>query len=147
MSANGMVRPCSRPASDWAGRDAKDKEHAMAKTFETTVAVIGIDIGKNSFHIVGLDRRGAIVRSWKGLLRSDNRFLQTDWPKCRHRPALVTPHQAGVADNVCSNDCRQFPLLTGHGSCPILYSRSQRRWNCWEIEWQARWPCGVSAQS
>jgi len=23
--------------------------------------VIGIDIGKNSFHIVGLDRRGAIV--------------------------------------------------------------------------------------
>ena len=33
----------------------------MAKTFETTVAVIGIDIGKNSFHIVGLDRRGAIV--------------------------------------------------------------------------------------
>jgi hypothetical protein len=33
----------------------------MAKTFETTVAVIGIDIGKNSFHIIGLDRRGAIV--------------------------------------------------------------------------------------
>ena len=33
----------------------------MAKTFETTVAVIGIDIGKNSFHIVGQDRRGAIV--------------------------------------------------------------------------------------
>ena len=24
----------------------------MAKTFETTVAVIGIDIGKNSFHII-----------------------------------------------------------------------------------------------
>jgi hypothetical protein len=23
--------------------------------------VIGIDIGKNSFHVVGLDRRGAIV--------------------------------------------------------------------------------------
>src|SRR5215468_9610487 len=33
----------------------------MAKTFETTVAVIGIDIGKNSFHVVGLDHRGAIV--------------------------------------------------------------------------------------
>ncbi len=25
------------------------------------VAVIGIDIGKNSFHIVGQDQRGAIV--------------------------------------------------------------------------------------
>jgi hypothetical protein len=34
----------------------------------TTIAVIGIDIGKNSFHVVGLDRRGTIVllqqRSW-----------------------------------------------------------------------------------
>jgi transposase len=26
------------------------------------IAVIGIDIGKNSFHIVGLDKRGAILR-------------------------------------------------------------------------------------
>ena len=25
------------------------------------IAVIGIDIGKNSFHVVGQDRRGAIV--------------------------------------------------------------------------------------
>ena len=25
------------------------------------IAIIGIDIGKNSFHIVGLDKRGAIV--------------------------------------------------------------------------------------
>jgi len=29
----------------------------MAKTLETAIAVIGIDIGKNSFHVVGLDRR------------------------------------------------------------------------------------------
>jgi transposase len=28
---------------------------------QTTIAVVGIDIGKNSFHVVGLDRRGAIV--------------------------------------------------------------------------------------
>ena len=27
----------------------------------SAVAVIGIDIGKNSFHVVGHDRRGAIV--------------------------------------------------------------------------------------
>jgi len=27
----------------------------------SAVAVIGIDIGKNSFHVVGLDQRGAIV--------------------------------------------------------------------------------------
>jgi transposase len=33
----------------------------MPATAQTTIAVIGIDIGKNSFHIVGLDDRGAIV--------------------------------------------------------------------------------------
>ena len=27
----------------------------------TAIAVVGIDIGKNSFHVVGLDRRGAII--------------------------------------------------------------------------------------
>src|SRR5262249_54249916 len=39
----------------------KDEEHAMSAKFNSEIAVIGIDIGKNSFHIVGLDRRGAIV--------------------------------------------------------------------------------------
>jgi len=33
----------------------------MSQTLSDAVAVIGIDIGKNSFHIVGLDRCGAIV--------------------------------------------------------------------------------------
>ena len=33
----------------------------MPATAQTAVAVIGIDIGKNSFHVVGLDSRGAIV--------------------------------------------------------------------------------------
>ena len=38
--------------------------------------------------------------------------------QARQRPALVAPHQAGVADNVRSNDCRQFALLTRHGNFP-----------------------------
>jgi transposase len=42
-------------------RGAKDKEHAMSRKLNTTIAVIGIDIGKNSFHVVGLDQRGAIA--------------------------------------------------------------------------------------
>ena len=33
----------------------------MPATSQTAIAVVGIDIGKNSFHIVGLDDRGAIV--------------------------------------------------------------------------------------
>src|SRR5262245_63649574 len=61
-AANGMVRPCSCPANNGklAG-GAKDEEHAMPKTDHSTIAVVGIDIGKYSFHVVGLDRRGTIV--------------------------------------------------------------------------------------
>ena len=33
----------------------------MSQTPSTAIAVIGIDIGKNSFHVVGHDTRGAIV--------------------------------------------------------------------------------------
>src|SRR5205809_5676095 len=48
------------PATNLA-RGSKDKEHAMSQNLNSAVAVIGIDIGKNSFHVVGLDARGAIV--------------------------------------------------------------------------------------
>jgi hypothetical protein len=34
-------------------RGSKDKEHAMSQNLNNTVSVIGIDIGKNSFHVVG----------------------------------------------------------------------------------------------
>ena len=33
----------------------------MSQTSNTAIAVIGIDIGKTSFHVVGHDARGAIV--------------------------------------------------------------------------------------
>jgi transposase len=33
----------------------------MSNKSIATIATMGIDIGKNSFHVVGLDRRGAIV--------------------------------------------------------------------------------------
>jgi transposase len=41
------------------GRGAK-QEHAMSQKLKSAIAVIGIDIGKNSFHVVGRDERGAI---------------------------------------------------------------------------------------
>jgi hypothetical protein len=58
----GWSGRCSCPASKrfWQG-GAKDKEHAMSQTPNTAIAVIGIDVGKNSFHVVGHDARGAIV--------------------------------------------------------------------------------------
>jgi transposase len=33
----------------------------MSSKLNTAIAVVGIDIGKNSFHVVGLDKRGAIA--------------------------------------------------------------------------------------
>ena len=53
----------------------------MSQTFSDAVAVIGIDIGKNSFHVVGLDNRGAIVlrQKWSRAVRS-----KRGWPTCRH---------------------------------------------------------------
>ena len=41
-------------------RGAKD-EARHAQNLSRAIAVIGIDIGKNSFHVVGLDERGAIA--------------------------------------------------------------------------------------
>ena len=39
----------------------EDKEPAMSQQLDATPAIIGIDIGKNSFHTVGQNQRGAIV--------------------------------------------------------------------------------------
>ena len=54
-------------------RGTKDEEHAMSHKLNSAIAVIGIDIGKNSFHVVGHDKRGAITlrQKWsRGRMRS-----------------------------------------------------------------------------
>jgi transposase len=33
----------------------------MPATSHSAIAIVGVDIGKNSFHVVGLDKRGAII--------------------------------------------------------------------------------------
>ena len=49
------------PPAIEAGEGTKDKEHAMSQNHNSAIAFIGIDIGKNSFHVVGLNARGAIA--------------------------------------------------------------------------------------
>ena len=36
----------------------------------------------------------------------------------RQRSALVAPHEAGVADNISSENCHQFALVMDHGNFP-----------------------------
>src|SRR5215813_6273522 len=49
------------PASDAETGRLSKWSIAMSNKSTATVATMGIDIGKNSFHVVGLDQRGAIV--------------------------------------------------------------------------------------
>src|SRR5215468_5460116 len=60
-SANGMVRPCSCRISDRLTEALNERSTPMAEKPTSVTVVIGIDIGKNTFHVVGLDDRGAIV--------------------------------------------------------------------------------------
>jgi transposase len=47
----------------------------------SAVATIGIDIGKNTFHLVGLDQRGAIALQFKSSREQLERRL-SNLPRC-----------------------------------------------------------------
>jgi hypothetical protein len=53
---------------------------AISDKSNATVVTMGIDIGKNSFHAVGLIQRGAIVLRRSGHAARSNRGS----PTCRH---------------------------------------------------------------
>jgi hypothetical protein len=63
----------------------------MLATTEQTIRVVGIDIGKNSFHIVGLDDRGAIVlrQKWSRGQVQPNGIDRTLAAAATVRPYLV----------------------------------------------------------
>src|SRR5262249_45713175 len=65
------------------GRYAKLKEHAMRTSQHSldTVSTIGIDVGKNTFHLVGFDPRGAIVLQQKVTRHQLGRRL-SNIPRC-----------------------------------------------------------------
>jgi transposase len=52
-----VLQPGQRCKLAWG---TKDKENAMSG-LDSRIAAIGIDIGKNAFHVVGQDGRGALV--------------------------------------------------------------------------------------
>jgi transposase len=104
-----MVRPCSCPANDKLARGAKDKEHAMPATARTAIAVIGIDIGKNSFHIVGLDDRGAIVLRQKWSRGQVEARLANVPPCLIGMEACVGAHHLSRKLKALGHDARLMP--------------------------------------
>jgi transposase len=81
----------------------------MSQTLSDAVAVIGIDIGKNSFHIVGLNDRGAIVlrQKWS---RGQVEARFANMPPCLiGMEACVGAHHLSRKLKTLGHDARLMP--------------------------------------
>jgi hypothetical protein len=96
-------RAAAPPVRD-AGKGWESKEHSHVQQIKSERATMGIDIGKNSFHVVGLNQRGAIMLRQK---------WSRGWYRCVKRPA-------------------QSPTFAGHGSYQGISCRQWR--SCTTVE-------------
>src|SRR5947209_14642660 len=93
------------------------------------VAVIGIDIGKNSFHVVGLDQRGAIVlrQKWS---RSQVEARFANMPPCLvHRPRSAFLSAFKLSTYYSVDVAHGLVLLFGIGTSALPLWDSKTRWN------------------
>src|SRR6476660_8594549 len=97
----------------------------MAATSQSAIAVIGIDIGKNSFHVVGLDHRGAIVLRQKWSLgQVEARFANMS-PCLIGMEACVGAHHLSRKLKALGHDARLMPARYVRP-----YSKGQKN-DCW----------------
>ena len=81
----------------------------MSQNINSAVAVIGIDIGKNSFHVVGLDDRGAIVLRQK-CSRGQIEARLANMPRCPvGMEACVGAHHLSRKLQTLGHDARLIP--------------------------------------
>jgi len=81
----------------------------MSGKLNTTVAVMGIDIGKNSFHVIGLDARGAIAlrQKWS---RGQVETRLANMPPCLiGMEACVGAHHLSRRLKTLGHDARLMP--------------------------------------
>ena len=81
----------------------------MSQNLKTAVAVIGIDIGKNTFHVIGLDGRGAIVlrQKWS---RGQVEVRLANMPPCLiGMEACVGAHHLSRKLQALGHDARLMP--------------------------------------
>ena len=81
----------------------------MSEKLNTTVAVMGIDIGKNSFHVIGLDARGAIAlrQKWS---RGPVETRLANMPPCLiGMEACVGAHHLSRRLKTLGHDARLMP--------------------------------------
>jgi transposase len=83
----------------------------MSQKLNSAIAVIGIDIGKNSFHVVGLDERGAIVlrQKWS---RGQIETRLANLPACLiGMEACVGAHHLSRKLRALGHDARLMPAI------------------------------------
>jgi transposase len=93
----------------------------MSDKLNSAIAVIGIDIGKNSFHLVGHDKRGAIMlrQKWS---RGQVEARLANLPPCLiGMEACVGAHHLSRKLQILGHDARLMPAKY---VCP--YSRGQK---------------------
>ena len=81
----------------------------MAEALKNSIAFVGIDIGKNSFHVVGLDERGAIVlrQKWS---RGQVEARFSNMPPCLiGMEACVGAHHLSRGLQKLGHDARLMP--------------------------------------
>ena len=81
----------------------------MSQKLSAAIAVIGIDIGKNSFHMVGLDERGAIKlrQKWS---RGQVETRLANLPPCLiGMEACVGAHRLSRRLKALGHDARLMP--------------------------------------
>ena len=81
----------------------------MSQKLNTAIAVVGIDIGKNSFHIVGHDERGSIVlrQKWS---RGQVEARFANMPPCQiGMEACVGAHHLSRKLKALGHDARMMP--------------------------------------
>jgi transposase len=87
----------------------EDQEHAMSQKLDSSPAEIGIDIGKNSFHIIGQNQRGAIVlrQKWS---RGQMEARLANLPSCLvGMEACVGAHHLSRTLKALGHDARLMP--------------------------------------
>jgi transposase len=84
-------------------------EHTMSQNPNITLAVIGIDIGKNSFHVVGHDDRGSIVLRQKWTRGQIDARLANRPPCLVGMEACVGAHHLARKLAALGHDARLMP--------------------------------------
>src|SRR5262245_50323928 len=106
----GMVRPRSPFSTSvrWVGNRSKEY-HPMTRQSTATVATLGIDIGKNVFHLIGLNERGAIILRQKLSRRQLETRLTNMVPCLIGMEACVGSHHLGRQLKTHGHDVRLMP--------------------------------------